>query len=99
MTQPDSLPDIKSIFGRALELDNPNDRDAYLNGACAHAPDMRSEVNELLAMLEGAKGFMPRPAIAPNEQPTAATSAIPDMTGTIIGPYKLLQVIGEGEWA
>lgn len=96
MTQPDSSPDIKSIFGRALELNNPNDRDAYLDGACAHAPDMRSEVDELLAMHEGAKGFMPRPAVALNEQPTAATSSIPDMTGTIIGPYKLLQVIGEG---
>ena len=96
MSQSNSLPDIKSIFGRALELDSQREREAYLAAACADAPEMRAEVNELLAMHDGAKGFMPRPAVALHNESTADIAPFRDMAGTMIGPYKLLQVIGEG---
>jgi hypothetical protein len=59
---PQSPLDVKSIFGRALELDDPGRRAAYLDVACADAPAVRAEVEELLSMHARAGGFLRRPA-------------------------------------
>ena len=44
MTKQEFSPDMKSIFGRAQEIDDQIQRDAYLNEACADSPAVRVEV-------------------------------------------------------
>ncbi len=41
-------PDVKSIFGRALEIESPSQRSAFLGEACAADPALRAEVEDLL---------------------------------------------------
>ncbi len=86
-------PDVKSIFGRALEIESPADRSAFLNEACAADPSLRAEVEDLLHAMAGAGDFMRRPAAA---TPTTPHAPILEGPGSRIGPYKLLQQIGEG---
>ena len=87
-------PDVKSIFGRALEIESPAERSAFLSAACAADPALRAEVEGLLRALTGAGDFMKGPALrGPITTPYPPISEGP---GTKIGPYKLLQQIGEG---
>jgi hypothetical protein len=86
-------PDVKSIFGRALAIDSPAERAAYLDGACSGDACLRAEIEGLLAHLGRAGAFMNRPALLPA---TAAYEPIAERPGTLVGPYKLMEQIGEG---
>ena len=95
--------DVKSIFGRALELADPQARAAYLDEACLQAPEMRSELEELLALHDRAGAFMQRPAVRDatgtgeyTGGDTGDHEPVAEQPGALIGPYKLLQQIGEG---
>jgi tetratricopeptide (TPR) repeat protein/serine/threonine protein kinase len=82
----------RSIFLAALELD-PAERPAYLDRVCAGDPALRSQVEQLLEAHQGPGAFMERPApvlVATVDEPAA------ERPGTVIGPYKLLEPIGEG---
>src|SRR5438128_9722254 len=83
--------DVKSLFGKALELATPADRAAFLDEACAADPALRREVEGLLQALDKAGNFMNQPAPA-----TVARTPLAERPGTVIGPYKLLEQIGEG---
>jgi serine/threonine protein kinase/tetratricopeptide (TPR) repeat protein len=89
-----SVLNLKAIFSRALELDSPADRGRYLDEVCGDKAQLRDEVESLLKALGDAGDFLERPA-AP---PTAAVepSAPAEGPGAVIGPYKLLERIGEG---
>jgi len=89
-----TTPDVRSIFGRALEIESPDDRSAFLNEACAANPGLRAEVEDLLRAAAGAGDFMNWP-VRPNSV-TISHAPIPEGPGTRIGPYRLLQPIGEG---
>jgi len=82
----------QSVFIAALEQD-PAERRAFLDNACADNPELRQRVEKLIASHEAAVSFMDQPAglLAPtiDRQPL-------ELPGTQIGPYKLLQQIGEG---
>ncbi len=83
----------EEIFHQALSLCLPEAREAYLQRACAGNAALRASVESLLRANVGASGFMGWPAIA------LAGSALPPIgegPGTVIGPYKLLERIGEG---
>src|SRR5262249_48930374 len=71
----------------------PAERAALLDAACSGDPVLRSQVEGLLEALDKAGSFMNRPS-RPNEPALPTPSA--ERPGTIIGPYKLLQEIGEG---
>jgi serine/threonine protein kinase len=86
-------PNVQTIFGRALEIESPAGRDAYLDEACGPDAGLRAEVEGLLAALGKAGGFMRRPAGA---EFTTAYEPLTEGPGTVIGHYKLLQQIGEG---
>jgi eukaryotic-like serine/threonine-protein kinase len=90
---PNSPYDVKSIFGRALELDDAG-RAAYLDEACTNAPEVRAEVEDLLAMHVRAGEFMRRPV--GDREVTASDPSVAEGPGTRVGPYKLLEPIGEG---
>jgi serine/threonine protein kinase/WD40 repeat protein len=85
--------DVKSIFGRALEIDSPGARSAYLDEACGTNAGLRAEVEGLLACLGRAGEFMGRPVVA---EATGDYTPITERPGTVIGPYKLMEQIGEG---
>jgi hypothetical protein len=79
------------IFKAAIKLP-PAERAAYLDDACDGNAALRLEVEALLKAHDSAGDFMQRPPIAD----VTATVSGPERPGSIIGPYKLLQEIGEG---
>src|SRR2546421_12875712 len=90
----------RDIFIAALQKEDPAQRQAYLDEACARQPEMRLQVEKLLRLYQGAGSFLEKPAAE-----SAATGAFPDAAeqasppeapGALIGPYKLFQQIGEG---
>src|SRR6516165_8886929 len=89
----DSQPiSVKAIFDRAVEMESAMERKAYLDEACAEAPEFRQKVEALLKAYEQAGSFLESPAAA-----LAATidEPITERPGTVVGPYKLLEQIGE----
>jgi len=92
-------PNAKSIFVKALEIETPEARKAYLDDACAGNAELRSEVTDLLAAFEKVGSFLKKPAVetAPKASgPTVDMATMAEAPGQLIGPYKLLQQIGEG---
>jgi serine/threonine protein kinase len=87
-------PDVKSIFGKALELLTPAERAAYLEQACGDDAALRREVDGLLQALAKAGHFMDHPAVA-SPGPSISPSD-EEAVGVVIGPYKLSQKLGEG---
>jgi serine/threonine protein kinase len=89
-------PSVQSIFGRALEIESSAGRAAYLDEACGPDAGLRAEVEGLLATLGRAGEFMRRPAAAVAAGVTGAYEPLTEGPGDRVGPYKLLQQIGEG---
>ena len=81
----------ESIFAAAIKLDSQEARSAYLDGACASDPAMRDRIAALISSHQEASGLL-----NPPEADTADLKPISEKVGTTIGPYKLLQQIGEG---
>ena len=88
-----SPPDVKSIFGRAMEIASPTSRAAYLDEACGTDAGLRAEVEALIKCLGRAGEFMGQPAAG---EATEDFDHISEQPGTVIGPYKLMEQIGEG---
>jgi serine/threonine protein kinase len=87
-----SLPD-KSIFLEALEIPSASQRAVFLDQACGTDQQLRAAVEALLRAHDRSGDLLDLP-----ERP-AATAGDPGRAvppGTVIGPYKLLEQIGEG---
>src|SRR4051812_48860581 len=83
----------EAIFYEALARSAPAERAAYLGQACFGDPALRASVETLLRASAGAEAFLSRPVAAPPgllEEPTG------EGPGKQVGPYKLLEQIGEG---
>src|SRR5690349_4183018 len=93
-TRPADAMTEQSLFLQLVEMPGP-DRSAYLDIACAANPGLRAQVERLLGALAEAGTFMDRPAteIVGIEPRLGLVSEGP---GTVIGPYKLVEQIGEG---
>jgi serine/threonine protein kinase len=91
---------VKDIFLTALEKEDAAERADYLNEACGHDEVLRRQVEALLRKHEQAGSFLERPGIdlgATSEEAGGLNEVAPaEGPGTRIGPYKLLQQIGEG---
>src|SRR5436305_112999 len=83
----------EEIFHQALALSLPEERAAYLQRACAEDRVLRASIEALLRANEGASGFLGRPAAALAD---TIDQPVREGPGTVIGPYKLLEPIGEG---
>jgi serine/threonine protein kinase/tetratricopeptide (TPR) repeat protein len=85
----------RSIFLAALERESAQERAAYLDEACAGDPRLRADVEALLAAHARLGDLPPAPAAS---EPGVTRDAPPQAEGpgTWIGPYKLLQTLGEG---
>jgi serine/threonine protein kinase/WD40 repeat protein len=80
------------IFKAAVKLP-AQERAAYLDQACGADAALRREVEELLRAHDQAGEFMQRPALA---DATTTLEPGPERPGMRVGPYKLLQYLGEG---
>src|SRR5215471_2185310 len=87
-------PTEETLLEAALSFQTPEERQAYLQGACSD-PAQRARVESLAKAHHEAGGFLrERP---PSLGTTAPIQAGVDIgMGTMIGRYKLLQKIGEG---
>src|SRR5262249_26341829 len=83
----------KSIFGKALAIRSPAERQAYLDQACGEG-ELRAEVESLLQVQEAAGGFFH--GLLPWQCPSTDEEPVQEAPSTVIGPYKLLEEIGEG---
>jgi serine/threonine protein kinase/tetratricopeptide (TPR) repeat protein len=83
----------KSIFLKALEIVGTAERRAFLVAECANDQALRSDVEGLLQHVEQLGSFL---EAVPREMPFTADEASTERSGTVVGPYKLLQEIGEG---
>src|SRR3954447_24883078 len=88
----------ESIFAEAMRKGSPQERSAFLDEVCAEHPDLRREIDALLTAHDQAAGFLEGPpvALASGVETSAATAPPPEQLGAMIGPYKLLQQLGEG---
>src|SRR5262245_24669414 len=84
---------IDRIFWDAARIDSPADQAAYLAHACGGDAGLRGRVEQLLRARPRAEHFLESPAPG---LPDAAARPVPEGPGTVVGPYKLLERIGEG---
>ena len=96
-------PRANDLFLKAVVLRSLEERRAFLDQDCGADEALRAEVERLLEASDQAGSFLDRPAaevglttVAP--RPGDETAAVVElgMAGSVIGPYKLLQQIGEG---
>ena len=85
--------DEESIFQEALKRTAPAERASFLDEACRENESLRCGVDQLLAAHDLAGSFLISP---PAELDATALYTIHERPGAEIGPYKLLQQIGEG---
>jgi WD40 repeat protein/serine/threonine protein kinase len=89
----DLLSQEEAIFYAALEIDAAEQRAAYLDAACGDQGELRRRVEALLRRYAESAGPLDRPAGGPG----ATTAELPaERPGALIGPYKLLEPVGEG---
>src|ERR1700683_2514743 len=78
---------IKDIVYAVVELD-PDEREAYLEQACGGDTSLRREVETLVAANDQAGAFLDRAVLSrPVDE---------DLTGSLIGHYRLTEEIGRG---
>src|SRR5262245_45887207 len=86
----------ETLFHEALAKTNPQERAAFLDEACAGQPELRAAVEALLEANEGPDSFSSKPAVARPVAPAESPPPLGEGPGSVIGPYKLLDPIGEG---
>src|SRR5215831_16164463 len=81
-------------------LDRPEaQRAAFVEARCGPDPDLLLEVRALLEVFEQGERFMGSPTANDEAQTSGARDGdarIAEGPGTVIGRYKLLELIGEG---
>ena len=88
----ESADPLESVFAAAVAKSSPPERAAYLDQACQANPALRKRVEALLRAHDNAGSLL----APPGGQITADFEPISEGAGTVIGPYKLMEQIGEG---
>jgi len=91
----------ESLFNAARLLTDLRQRAAFLQAACGSDADLRRRLDELFAAQPEAEEFFEKPAsgaraASPATSLDPAQGATNEVTGAIIGRYKLLEKIGDG---
>src|SRR5690349_14044096 len=82
---------IRDHFLAALEREGLDAQLQYAAECCADSPDLRSKLDEMLRAHHQQGGFL-----ASRSDATHSIQPLGESAGAQIGPYKLLQQIGEG---
>jgi len=93
----------EQLFGEALEL-CPEERAAFLDGACDGQPELRVKVEALLKANDRLQGFLSDPPLRigsseRNQDTAERVEEAPDAqitAGTQLGPYRIEQLLGQG---
>jgi eukaryotic-like serine/threonine-protein kinase len=86
---------IDEIFFAALERTADRERSAYLDGVCGNDATLRQRIDRLLNAQSKVTSFLESPAPGVGVD-TNGEPSISEQAGEQIGPYKLLEQIGEG---
>jgi WD40 repeat protein/serine/threonine protein kinase len=96
-------PDEETIFNVARHINAPEARRLYIEQSCADDPLVQERVEALLRVNDQEQGFLESPPVyvsptleGDSDGATPAGPAIGEVPGTQIGPYKLMEQIGEG---
>ncbi|UCG49371.1 MAG: serine/threonine protein kinase [Phycisphaerales bacterium] len=89
--------DIETIYNAARQKPSGTERSAYLDKACCNDASLRSRVEALLKADEEAGSFLESPPFEATI--TIDKASMVEQPGDNIGPYKLLERIGEGGMA
>jgi serine/threonine protein kinase len=90
----DTPKDAKSIFLAALDIADASERASFVATACAGDEALRQRVEDLLRAYGQPDG--PLEKLAAAVAPTELGEPIREQVGATIGPYKLMEQIGEG---
>ncbi len=85
--------DEAAIFDAARRIEATDARQRFLEGACLGDSALQARLEALLLIDQADRGFLERPAEGVTAQ---AVGGISEAPGERIGPYKLVQAIGEG---
>src|SRR5262249_7843886 len=90
--------EANDIFFRATQQTPDRNRVLFLDQECRGDAGLRAQVEELLAANERAGDFLisPPTEVAKALQDIEETQAFPPAPGMTIGPYRLLERLGEG---
>jgi eukaryotic-like serine/threonine-protein kinase len=91
---PEEWREVRAILQTALELD-PRARPDFLVSTCAGRVSLRSEVESLLESHERDHAFLEHPVVI-DAADFVLRTAPAIWTGRRVGPYELLEQIGEG---
>ena len=84
----------ETIFAKAIAINSPQDREAYLREACGDDSALRGQIEKLVADHFRAGDFLEEPVLGSGV--TLDVRPLTEKPGTVIGRYKLLEQIGEG---
>jgi serine/threonine protein kinase len=85
---------VEEIFWEAFQLAPGDRRESYLDGACGTDTELRQRVEKLLHVQPKLQEFLEAPFAGP--APAVDFASLSERPGSVIGPYKLLEQIGEG---
>lgn len=85
----------QELFKAALELGTPEERRAFLRGACGGEGELHQKVEGLLAAYFASQSYIPT-AHVPGADACRKDAGPAEGPGTALGHYRLLQKIGEG---
>src|SRR5580658_4204441 len=91
---PDSPQDAKGIFLAALDIADAAEWAAFVERSCGDDPALRQRVEDLLRAYGQSGG--PLDKLAAALASTEIAEPIREQVGATIGPYKLMEQIGEG---
>jgi non-specific serine/threonine protein kinase/serine/threonine-protein kinase len=86
---------VEELLNTALELE-PGERRKFLDEAATDAPELRREVESLLACEEGADGFLGAPALALSADFFDDGEGDEGRAGQQVGHYRIVREIGRG---
>jgi serine/threonine protein kinase len=89
-----NLSAVESIFFAALDKGSPEERASYLDQACGPDVELRGCVERMLKAQPRVGSFLQVPA--PVQASTVDEPPLTEKPGTMVGPYKLMEQIGEG---
>src|SRR5262249_19023634 len=96
----------RDLFVAALQITDQAERSAWLDRECGGDATLRQRIEVLVQALDQAGSLLENPAVAPPAStgytgqgwpaPDAGNGPVLEGPGTVVGPYRLLERIGEG---
>jgi hypothetical protein len=86
----------RTIFMAALDLDDATSQAAFIDRECNGDTALKARIEALLHSHRAAGSFLHGQPFVSGSAETVVHHPAPEGPGTVIGPYKLLQGIGEG---